>query len=90
MRLHRAQHEADGGEQLLLTPVIRATGVVMLLASEYTNFGRSRVEKSIEFPSVNATVPPTGSVSEKVQFSPSTENAWPVKHSFLALYGSRQ
>ena len=44
VRLQRAQHAADGGEHAALTPVISATGVVMLWESEYTNFGRSRVE----------------------------------------------
>ena len=64
VRLQRAQQAADGGEQVALTPVISATGVVILFESAYTNFGRSHVEKAMLLPSVKATVPPTGSVLE--------------------------
>jgi hypothetical protein len=64
VRLQRAQQAAEGGEQAALTPVMSATGVVIVAASAYTNFGRSRVENVVLPPPTNSTVPPTGSVLE--------------------------
>ena len=77
MWLHVAQHAFDAFEhtcpstypKACETPVITAIGRVIVL-SEYTNFGLSRVLKVVLPPSMYVTVPPKGSVLEKVQLIP--------------------